>query len=204
MKATVVSFVPWEIRETKPGIVPDEFKLQKSDGKVPAVLVIENAVSNVYIDADRGTFPVPVTVETLGRSITEDASKAHLEIDTDAKPALFWVEGAHTPQEVLQKFPKECEEAKRMQNRWFMRLIKSADDSWARFHQHKMIGDLQRLAAGILGLQKEWAITPEPVTLIKCPACTTMIESDAIVCKNCRTVIRPEAAQKLGLKFASL
>lgn len=203
MKATIVSFVPWELNELKPGQNPDTYRIPASDGKVPQVLVIEDAVSHLYLGYDRGTYPTPIPVDKLAESIINDSTRSVLEYDPNTKPALFWVEGEFTAKEVMAKFPDKIKEVLASQNRWFMKLIKLADDMWSRFHQHKMISDLQRIAAQQLGLSnKEWAITPEPVQLIPCPACTTMIQSTAIVCKNCRAILKPEEAKKAGITFA--
>lgn len=204
MKATIASFVPWDIIETKPGMIPGEFKIPASDGKTPSILVIDDATTNIYMGADQGTFPVPVPVDKLAESIINDSVKAVMEVDSDAKPGMFWVEGEKTVKEILEKYADQCTAAKLRQAKWFMKLIKLADDTWNRFHQHRMISDMQRTAAHQLGLSsKEWAITPEPISLIKCPACTTMIESTALVCKNCRAIINPEKAKAAGITFAA-
>jgi hypothetical protein len=204
VKATIVSLVPWTIKETKPGMIPSEYEIPKSDGKTPSVLVISDAVTNIYMGADQGTFPVPVPVDKLAESIVSDSVKAVLEVDDISKPGMFWVENEHTAKDIIEKFPKELDAAKQRQNRWFMKLIRLADDMWARTHQHRAISDMQRVAAAQLGLaSKEWAITPEPIQLVKCPACTTMIENTALVCKNCRAIINPEKAKAAGITFAA-
>lgn len=204
MKATIVSLIPWETPpETKPGMIPDTYKIPKSDGKTPAVLVIEDAITNIYMGAERGTFPSPIPVDQLAESIVKDASNSYLEIEPEAKPAIFWVEGSLSPKEIMDKHPDKVSEALKRQNRWFMKLIRTGDDTWARFHQHRMISGIQRAAAKHLGLTKEWAVDPEPINLIPCPACRTMIDTTAIVCRNCKAILKPEEAKKLGINFAA-
>lgn len=205
MHATVVSFMPWEAKETKPGMIPSEFIIPaRKDKATPSVLIVQDATNSIYMGFDRDPFPSPVPADKLAASIVNDAGNSYLEIDSDCGPAVFWVEGKFTAKEILEKFPEQCKAAKDRQNRWFVRLIRTADDLWARFHQHKLITGLQRAAALDLGLNsKEWAMTPEPVSLVKCPACKTMIESDAIVCSNCRAVLKPDEAKKAGIVFSA-
>lgn len=201
MKATIVSFIMWDLREQKPGVIPGDYPIPKSDGKTPTVLVITDAITNIYMGHEMGTFPSPVPVEQLANSIVNDYVNSNLEIQEDARPAMFWVEGSHTPEEVLKKFPEKCQEALRKQLNWFAILVRAADDAWARTHQHRAVSDLQRIAARALGMTKEWSVAPEPVTLIKCPACTIMVESTAIICKNCKAILNPEAAKKMNIQF---
>ncbi len=66
-----------------------------------------------------------------------------------------------------------------------------------------MITDIQRFAAKSLNLQREWSVEPEPVSVVKCPACNSLIETTAIVCKHCKAIIKPEEAKKLGISFAA-
>ena len=202
MNCTVVSFLPWQLRETKPGMIPNEFIVPKREGKIPGTLKVVDCIAMVDIGLDRPAFKSPVPAEQLAESIVRDATSSLLEYDLDTKPAVFYVQGEFSGEEVLKKFPELCAEQLNAQNRWWLKLVKVADDLWARFHQHKMISDLQRHAARELGLNgKEWAMEPEPVTLVKCFACKTMIESDAIICSSCNTVqpSKTEEAKKLGI-----
>ena len=204
MQATVVSFLPWKVEATKPGVIPDTYTIPAAVGKFPGVLVVENAASPLYLDGDRGSIRQPILCTELAQAIVNDYNSAFLGVDIDTHPALFWVEGGWNASEITEKFKAECEKAKKSQNQWFLRLIKLADDDWAKFHQHKMITDVQRFAAKTLGLNREWAVEPEPVTMIKCPACTTLLEDTAIVCKNCKVILKAEEAKRLGLVFAGV
>jgi hypothetical protein len=204
MNVTVVSFVPWQFKELKPGMLPNEFLIPAREGKTPGILIVKDATSNIYMGMDRPPFPAPVPAEQLGQSIVDDASRSLPEVDSEHGPALFWVPGEFTAEEILKKFPEKCTEAIQKQNKWWIRLVRVADDIWSRFKQHKLITDLQRHAARDLGLNgKEWAMEPTPVSLIKCPACKTMVESDAVICSSCKAILRPDEAKKLGIAFAS-
>lgn len=206
MNFTVVNFLPWQLRENKPGVIPNEFIVPKRNGKIPGTLIVKDCVSNVDMGLDRPAFKSPVPAEQLAKSIVDDHAKSLLEVDQDCGPALFYVEGEVKPEEVADKFPEKVAYYLQSQNKWWFKLVKVADDLWSRYRQHKMITDLQRHAAKELGLNgKEWAMEPEPITLTKCPACKTAIESDAIVCSSCKAIQpgKEELAKKMGIAFAA-
>lgn len=203
MQATIVSFLPWKVEVVKPGVIPDSYTVPAAVGKIPGILVIEDAVTPVYMDGERGSFRMPITAEKLAKSITEDYYSAFLGADSECHAAMFWIPGAFTASEVLSKFVSEVETVKSAQNLWFIKLVRLADDDWNKYHQHKMITDIQRYAARNLSLTREWAIEPIAVSMINCPACRTLLEETAIVCKNCKAILKPEEAKKLGLAFAT-
>jgi hypothetical protein len=202
MDITIVSIFPQDISETKPGLVPDTYKIEKSDGKNPSILHINDVKSNLYI-GDGRTFPITHTAEELANAIVNDFWTSMLQADESARPGLFWVPGKHSKADILTKFATELAEAKKRQNAWFMRLVRLADDDWEKTKQHRMISDLQRTAAHSLGLiNKVWYHSPEPETYIKCPACATMVADSAAVCSNCNYVVNKARAIELGIKVA--
>lgn len=199
MEATVVSFMPWAINETKPGLIPEVYYIPPCEGDKPAVIHIHDARSNLYV-RDGKTYPLTHPAEEVANAIVMDYCRALLESDDNAKPALFWVPGKLTPDEVLGKFAKEIIEAKKKQNNWFLKLIRLADDDWAKTGQHRMITDLQRYAAKSLGwLTRPWMQSSEPTEFIKCPACATLVNNTAAVCSNCGYVTNPTKAKELGI-----
>lgn len=200
MSATVVSYVPYKIRETKPSVIPEEYIIPASDGKIPSILVVETAKTVVYRGFDQPNIPVPIPAEELAADIIKGFVTSQLEYAEDAKPALFWVPGKVSAKEVETQFPAQVAEAKKFQNRWFLRLVKRADDDWAHTKQHKLITDIQRVAAKNLGLNtKEWLVMPDPVEMIKCPACFSFIENGTIKCKYCGAILDMKKAAELGL-----
>lgn len=203
MEATIVSFLPWTIRETKPGVIPSEYSFAESDGKTPSVLVVQDAVTNIYVPLADKPFPSPIPVDQLANSIVNDLIRGCLEIAEGARPAIFWVPGAFKADEILMKFPDKVKEEISIQNRWFVKLIQRADEVWAQYRQPRLVTDLQRKAALRLGMNKEWAVQPEPVVVVKCVSCSSMIESTAVVCKHCKAILRPEEAKKLGINYAA-
>jgi hypothetical protein len=201
-KCTIVSFVPYEIREPKPGLNPGEFVIGKSDGKLPSVLVVAEGTYGIYLDGDRGTLRARTPSTEVARSIFEDYIGAQLATDADSRPALFALPGVLSAEEVLKKYPEECQEALDAQNRWFTRLVKMGDDSWNRYHQHGAITDLMRYAAEALGLKdgREWMNVTSRVQQKenKCPACRVVVDPEAVICPSCGCVLNAEAYEKLS------
>lgn len=199
MDATIVSVFPGPIKETKPGLIPDTFEIEESNGKEPQVLHVTEVNSALYI-GDGKTFRLTHTVKEIAESIVNDFCNGFIEADEQHKPGLFWILGKHSKDAVKVQFKKELDEAIRKQRAWLQRLVTSADDDFQKHGQHRGISDLQRKAAMLLGLtNKPWYISPEPTTFVKCPACSTMVEEAAAICHNCKYPINVEKATQLGL-----
>ena len=201
MICTVVSLVPYQVTDTKPGINPYEYVVPPSNGIIPSLLIIRDANSPLYRGSDMPNFNMIFPGEEIAKSLVNDYIRAQLVYTEDSHPALFWVPGEEKDGNiVITKYNKELEKARSAQNNWFKRLIELADDEWSKNHQHKTITDIQRFACRSLGQtdSKEWYTSPDPVQMIKCPACMSMIESAAVVCKNCKHVVNKEQAKKLG------
>ena len=197
---TVVSLLPYAIQEIKPGLVPDIYRIEPSDGKIPSVLHVSNARSFVYI-GDGKTFPASHPAEQIAEAIVNDYWSAQLQSSLGARPALFWLPGKLSPSEIVAKYGRDIDEAKKRQNLWFMNLVKLADDDWAKTHQHRAISDIQRYAAKSLGMiNKPWYHAPEPEEFARCPACMTLVPADAALCQNCKYVINRVKAKELGIR----
>lgn len=200
MSVTIVSYLPYPVCEKKPSVIPEEYRIAPSDTKTPTVLVVEVAKSILYRGFDQPNFPITIPAEELAEDIIKSFSISVLGYSENAKPGLFWVPGNVSAKDVERLFPKEVAEAKRLQNRWFLALVKMADDEWSRNKQHKMITDIQRIAAKSLGLSnKEWLVMPDPVQMVKCPACFSFIEEGTVKCKYCGAILDMKKAQELGL-----
>lgn len=200
MDCTVVSLMPYAIEETKPGVIPGVFLIPAAKDRTPGILHIDDGHSNLYMGEGK-TFPIKHGAEEIAKALINDYWTAQLESSEDARPALFWVYGKLSAVEVMAKHKKELQEAKTRQNKWFMNLVRKADDDWAVSKQHRMISDLQRNAAIALGLKnKEWVQGAEIQEFIKCVFCSTMVEASAAICHNCKNIVNPERARELGLK----
>lgn len=193
---------PLEIVERKPGVIPSEFVVAAGSSSKPSLTHIEPGRFTVYMDSDRGSFPVPVAAETLAQSIVHDFCVTQLAFSDEAGPGLIAFGELLTEKDLaLPKYAKVLSELKARQDRWFKMLVAMGDDDWSRHRRHGTISSLQRMAAKELNLEREWLFlsdTPEQdvsaVTL--CPACKALVAPGASVCQTCRCVMNKAEADK--------
>lgn len=188
--ATIISICPFPIRETKPGLFPNAYSIKAA---APGDIEILNINDQVYfsqrVPVIGNVIQIPVPAKELAESIVSDRLTGQLLYSATSKPGLFWVPGKYSKQAAKIKFKAEIDEANIYQNQWYADLVKFGDDEWNQHHQHKFITDLQRHAARILGLEKEWlieAVAAADVTK-KCVACYSPIHINAVICAICRT-----------------
>lgn len=201
---SVVSFVPFDIREEKPGLIPPSFFIKASDMKVPTILKVETATHFVYLDEARKMLQVKDPPDVVARAIVEDYCNSQLGIADDAGPALFWLDTDISEEEVLEKHKIMVIRMIQRQKRWFMNITKMADDDWRKYHQHTVISDFQRRLGEILGLDSrdhEWM---SPLTLLqettkKCQFCASNVEKEAVVCPVCGNTIDAKKKHELEL-----
>jgi hypothetical protein len=143
---------------------------------------------------------MPVPAEEVSASIVNDYILGQLLTSTEQGPAIFWVNGEWSQADFEKKFEKEIKEAQARQIKWFQNLVKAADDIWQQHHQHKFIADLQRTAARFLNYKREW-LEDSADKSVKCPACMTIISSEAAICFACKAIVNPEKAKQF--QFAS-
>ena len=196
MKCTVVSLLPFPLREVKPGMFPGEFQIPACLQDKPGILHVDRSRHDVYLDDKRGTIPIWTPSDEIARSLIYDYRTACLAIDEDAVPGLFWVDGEKTLAALGRDHGKELNQYQKFQENWFERLVKLADDDWERLHKHTAISGLQRMAAKSLGLDRPWLIV-KPHEQTKCPACRSIVEREAIVCFACHCVLNVEEYKKL-------
>lgn len=197
MQATVVSFFPIAIEnESKPGCYPGNFTIPASDGIEPQVIHVENSSGYVYLDEYRGSLRTTSPADEMAHSIVEDYCNSIVYATHEARPALFWVEGKHTPAEILKKFSAQCNEALAKQKNYFITLVKIADDDFKRTGQLRVVSDLQRFACNRLNLTREWNVEAAVAASTRCPACTEIISVAAIVCPKCRAILDREKYKK--------
>lgn len=164
------------------------------------ILHVEDAITYIYLDADRGHMAQKITSEEVAKACVDDFMSSMVYADTEIFPGLFWLPGEYSKAQVEKDFAEKLKQARLTQDKWFTRLVETADDEWARAKHHRSIAPVQRLAAQCLGLEREWIVQSKPastVTFAKCPACMSMIDSEAIVCMNCRCVVKPAEYSKL-------
>lgn len=193
MIATLVSVVPFPVEEKYVGLRPAHFKIPAVKPGDIEVIHIPDGVNLRYIDEDRGTFEQPVPGEQIARSVIYDYTMSQLEASNDACPGLFYLNGELDKAAVKKMHAAKIAEAYARQEAWFHKLIKQADDLWARYGQHKMITDTARKAIQILGLQREWS---DPTKVTRCPACYETVMPAAVVCRSCKAVLNPDEYAK--------
>jgi hypothetical protein len=196
--STIVSIVPFEIEEYKPGLIPSTYKMPPARpgeftlcyvGYNEAKKEYHQVVHYWYIDYERGTVVVPNKTIEVALAIVNDYCRAQLAQEIDARPGMFAVQGLLKKEDVDKYCQQELIAASERQKAWFIRLVTLADDDWSKFHQHKLISDLQRYAAKALNLDRDWLVETEQQ---RCPACRATVDGEAIICGKCQYILKPE------------
>jgi hypothetical protein len=203
--STIVSIVPVEIREFKPGLYPGQFNIDACDDpRVPVLYRVAGSKQMISVAGHREPIAMDTPSKTIARAIVTDYIGAHLFATGDASPGLAFVTGDRSREEILKDFPSLLPTLVRQQRLWFTALIKMADNDWNRYHNHKAISELSKIACRAIGLERDWLIdnlTPE--MQFKCKACRQMLEVGQLVCHHCRAIQDVVAAEAAGIKFAA-
>ena len=202
-KSTIVWMLPVEFNETKPGIYPGNYKIPPAPIDDFNICVIEDGSCPVYLDESRGSLATLQSSETMARSLTDDYINACIGINRleECYPGIFWVPGEYTKEEVKKHFADKIKEVRAAQHKWFLALIRMADDDWAVNRSHRAITPLQRIAAtqmeNVIG-KKEWNTALTTDAFKSCKFCTSKIPVGAVVCPTCtRAQISDEEMKKL-------
>lgn len=197
MPATLVSFVPLDIEEEKIGIFPSNYNLRASDGSTPELLVVQDA--KYYIETwqgeDKTLFPVPQNAVDLANAICLDYRNSMIGVEEHACPAFFAVAEEVDVDKLMKKFKATVDNALLKQKNWFDGVIRRADDVWEKYHQHRMISDLDRIVASVLRLDRPWMGTIKQLST--CPACFNSVDPKQALCGNCRCIINKAAYDSL-------
>jgi len=197
--STVISILPIRLDEYKP-LIPTHYYIPacKDTNNGAETLMIERGSFRVYIDENRPALIIPEPSDVIANAICRDFKvSSQFNQPGEAEPGLFWVRGGYDKKEVLSsnELKPSLVRAREMQNEWFTRLIKEADDSWSRNRMRKEISDLQRLAVKSLALKRDWDIDLEissAVHFIKCKFCRADVHPEAVICMHCRGVLNME------------
>jgi hypothetical protein len=198
MSATIVSIYPFPLpKAKKPSLYPGEWDFPVAVDNKPGILVIDDKVKTPFFNpmAPKGqeNTMVPVLADEVARSIVEDQLGSMIHVSEDAQPGLFWTPGEYTAEAIQVKFSDELTELHEKQLRWFRENVREADDLWGRFRQHRVIASRMIDAANFLGLKREWCdLDRHQDELVPCTFCTVLIPSIAIVCPNCKQVLKKE------------
>lgn len=204
-KCTVISLFPLPIRENKPAIYPGYFEVPPCLGEDPEILLVDQSIYFVYVDDVRGSIRIFCPPTEMARSVVDDWVRSQPEIDLygGAAPGIFWVDDEPNGdlKAFFKKYAGEITKSRIAQRKWYEKLVKLADDDWNKYHSHKVISELQRIAATKLGLRRDWLLETPSQETKQCPACRTFIPGDSIICSNCRVVLNKEEFEKMA--FAS-
>lgn len=202
--ATIVSFVPREITEFKPGLISPHVTIPAAPMNGFVTLHIQDNAYPLYLDSTRGSRLIPEPVSLCAEAIVNDFIIAQIEINAEARalPGLFWVYNSLSRDELKKEHGPKLAEAIENQTRWFQRLVRRADSDWQNFHQHNVIADVQRLAARFLNLERDWVHATVEIGNDRCPACSTILPSPMpSVCGTCQCILDEEKYKKF--KFAN-
>jgi hypothetical protein len=200
-KCTIVSMVPFLISEFKPGIYPGRFVINSCLNPMkPETLVVGTSVH--FIAQYNGNDELPShVVKTISKDIAmcivKDYMSGQMDVNTDCHPALTWVADKLTGKEFVEKYPKLHLELQKKQLAWFVKLVQRADNDWNRYKNHLVVSENQKFAARALGVEKEWLISNSAEVPVKCIACLSRCDPNAIICMNCRYILKPEEYKKL-------
>ena len=202
MNATLVSLYPLEFHEHVPFLFPSSYHIDASDGITPKTLIVGEAFYLVPNPTSEDMPPLKITksATSIAESLVYDFHNSSMFSDEGSKPAIFSLPDEWDAATILKTHRVKVDLAVAQQKNWFKKLVYQADDDWQKFKQHKMISDLQRLAAKTLNLEREWMNVE--VSMLSCPACSTKVNATQAVCHNCRCIINPEAYK--NLKFAEM
>jgi len=195
---TIVSMLPYAIKEVKPNIIPGYFQIPASRNGLPSLLHIGSAIH--WLDSPFPKQP-PIKMTELStqmaRSVVNDFVEAQICLDSDAAPGIFWIEGHIELDEVLKKHADKIREAEERQKKWFLRLIREADDDWGKTKSNKSISDIQRYAGKFMNMDREWLNTSLESVMERCPLCKGLVEQGAVVHSICGYILRPNDYDKM-------
>ncbi len=194
--ATLISFLPYELNSSnnsKPGLIPSYIYVPAAERDDFVTIPVSDHMNWVYL-LDGKSISRMISGIEVASAIAYDHINASYGVTANAFPGIKSVPGNHTKEKIKEMFPEELKALLETQRRWFGELVKLADDVWndpAAKGKHRSISDLQRYAAKYLGLNREW-LTAVQTNLVPCFACGWNIPDTALVCQNCKTIVKPE------------
>ncbi len=211
-KSTIVSILPKEIYETKPTLSPGTFHIPAAKPDDFELLVV--GMSSWWKEVEEGQpyLEIPTSSLNMAESIIRDYVNGIVGCNMgDKMPGLFFVPGAYNKITILAyvgadgtTFKQLMDVAKQKQINWYKELVSIADVDWARTNGNPIsVSDDSRMAAQFLGLKdKGWMQDFRAYELVPCKACGELMNPAYPVCKHCKAITNPKAAEELGLTFA--
>lgn len=193
--STVVSILPYEIRESKPNLYPGNFTIPAGSILKPGLLKVTH--SRFYIPMAFGAPAMAAhsPAYEVARSIVNDYVTSLLGANEDCRPGIFVVDRIFSSvREAASELIAELPAILEAQRKWFFSLVNTADAEFNQYHQNpQVVSDLQRMAARELNLKnKPWLQDFTQLSLNNCPACYTSVNDKAVICPNCRYVLNAD------------
>lgn len=205
MKVTIVSTLPLEINETKPGLIPGQFIIPLAKKDDFSFIVIDDC-QTIHLNPvpNMPNMVIPEPAETVAKAIIRDYRDSAMETSSHTQedgsigiPGLFYLTGEVSKIDIKTKHKELLDQAHKNTKAWFKNLVTKADDTWVKYKQRRMILDLARIAANNLGLEREWNYDMLSNQSMNCPWCKTNIHPESIKCANCNEIVNVEAYNKM-------
>lgn len=185
-QSTIVSMIHQDLREEKPGLVPNVFTVKGGTMEQPSVTHIKAAKHFVYLDGDRGSLPVRDASYEIARSIVEDYSSSQLGVSEGVFPGLCWFPGKLTLDAIKanKEYARILETVRIAHMRWMNELIRMADNDFAKYKQHNVVSGFQRKIAEIMrcDVQKHpWMNTDNSLESDTCGGCGMSIRQGLVI-----------------------
>lgn len=205
-KATIISIFPREINERKPTIQPGFFHIDKGSIEKPASLIVGPSSWWKDTGEQEPLLEIPTSAVVIAKSVIDDFCNGILGCNmADRMPGLVYVPGEVTVEKFKKEYSEEFDNLIAKQRNWFGELVKMADSLWARTNGSPLcISDDMRDAANFLGLEsKDWMQNFTAMEMIRCIACGSMRNPLYPMCGNCKHIVDPELARKLGIQVST-
>jgi hypothetical protein len=198
--STVVSCLPFVVNKNIPHCYPGNFRIPevKDVFKECEILYVGNVICQFYVGGDVGEnsdgwLKKTIPSDEIAAAICRDEVGSCINIIPGvAQPAILWLTGFVSKEEVVLKHHARLEDVRAQQKRWFIELVNEADKDYAKLRNPGVVSKLQRRAAQILGLKKEWDIETAVADIAQCPMCQATVNPAAIMCSNCRYILNEE------------
>lgn len=204
-KSTIVSIYPKSIDETKHTIEPGRFHLDAGSYDKPALLTVGPSSWWKKLEEKQPLLEIPISSIMIADSIVRDWANGLLACNMgDCMPGIFFIPGSFTSTEVKTKYKEKLDEYQTKQRNWYQALVKMGDVLWARSSGNPLsISADMRLAAVELNLtEKDWLKDHQITELVRCIACSTLIQANVIICPNCKVVLNKKRFDELKMEFA--
>jgi hypothetical protein len=189
--STVFSMIHQELREEKPGLLPNVFVITAGTIDKPSANLIKPAQHYVYLDGDRGSLPVRDTSAEVARSIVEDYIGSQMCVSDGCFPGLFWIPGTWSLSQLKEhsEYKEILSIVKIAHQRWMLKLTQQADDDFARYQKHNVVSDFQRKIAEIMHLPQEkhpWMNVANSLESDNCVHCGSLCNPKYPICPVCK------------------